>query len=74
VNLEPQVLQKILIGLKDAIESLGRTGIEPIVITSPIVRYHFKRMTEQLVPDLVVLSYSEIEPDVQIHAEKIIGI
>ncbi len=74
VNLEPQVLQKILIGLKDAIESLGRTGIEPIVITSPIVRYHFKRMTEQLVPDLVVLSYSEIEPDVQIHAEKVIGI
>jgi len=74
VNLEPQVLQKILLNLRDAIESLGRTGIEPIVITSPIVRYHFKRMTEQLVPDLVVLSYSEIEPDVQIHAEKIIGI
>ena len=74
VTLEPQVMQQILLNLKDAIESLNRTGIEPIVTTSPIVRYHFKRMTEQLVPDLVVLSYSEIEPDVRIQAQKVVGL
>lgn len=72
VSLEPKVLQTILMNLKEAIESISKMGVEPIVITSPVVRYHFKRMTEQLAPNLVVLSYSEIESDMKIQAKRIV--
>ena len=66
VNLEPTVLQSMLTKVKDAIESFTQMGLQPLVVTSPVVRFHFKYLTEQLAPDLVVLSFNEIEPHVQL--------
>lgn len=35
-------------------------------MTSPIVRMYFKRLTEDYYPDLVVVSYNEVESNVEI--------
>jgi len=35
---------------------------------SPAVRMYFKRLTEQALPDLIVVSYSEIENDVKVQS------
>ena len=40
----------------------------PIVLTSPIVRIYFKKLADQFVPNVTVLSYSEIDNSVQIQA------
>ena len=40
------------------LESLGKN---PIIITSPIVRMYFKRLTEDYFKDLIVVSYNEVE-------------
>jgi flagellar biosynthesis protein FlhA len=37
-------------------------------MTSPIVRLYFKKMTEDTFKDLIVISYSEIEPDVELQS------
>ena len=39
-----------------------------IVLTSPIVRVYFKKLIDQFIPDVVVLSFNEIDPNVQIQA------
>jgi len=67
VTLPPEKLQSLFSGLKRSIDSLNSLGIQAIVITSPVTRFHFKKMTEQLVPDLIVLSYNEIEQFVKIN-------
>jgi flagellar biosynthesis protein FlhA len=36
------------------------------------VRFHFKRLVEQFVPDLIVLSYNELEQNVAIQADGIV--
>ena len=37
-------------------------------MTSPIVRMYFKKMSEDYVKDLIVVSYNEIESDVELQS------
>ena len=46
-------------------EEAGKT---PIVITSPIVRIYFKRLTEDYFKDLIVVSYNEVESNVELQS------
>ena len=39
-----------------------------IVLTSPVVRIYYKKLTEQFIPNITVLSYSEIDSTAQIQA------
>lgn len=47
------------------LENLGKT---PIVITSPIVRMYFKRLTEDYYRDLIVVSYNEIDNNIELQS------
>lgn len=40
----------------------------PIIITSPIVRIYFKKMINDYVKDLTVVSYNEIESNVELQS------
>ena len=40
---------------KKEVEKVLSLGIQPIVLTAPVVRIYFKKLTEQMMPDLVVL-------------------
>ncbi len=68
VSLEPNVTQTIINSLYEHIQNLTSTGQQPIVIASPGVRPYFKRITEQAVPELVVLSYNELDPNVEVQS------
>ena len=47
------------------LEDLGKN---PIIITSPIVRMYFKKLTEDYFRDLIVVSYNEIESNVELQS------
>ncbi len=74
MSLPPDVSQSLLNNLAVQIQNLLSLGEQPIVVTAPIVRFYFKRLTEQMIPDLIVLSYNEIEPDVQIQSVGMVSI
>lgn len=74
MTLDPKTIQKILKNLRPVIEKQLSFGIQPVVLTSPQVRPHFKRLTEQLAPDLIVLSFSEIEQSVEIHSDGLVTV
>ncbi len=66
LTLDPQVSNKIFEVVGVEVEKLEGMGYEPIILTSPIVRVYFKRMLEQAYPRLVVLSYNEVDPKIEI--------
>jgi flagellar biosynthesis protein FlhA len=72
VSLEADTVNRVFQSLKTAIERVSGMGLQPIVLTSPVVRFHFKRLVEQFVPDLIVLSYNELEQNVAIQADGIV--
>lgn len=66
LNLPPDYVQKLINNLSNILEKLVSMSAQPIVICSPIVRIYFRRLIENIFPDVVVLSYNEILPSVQI--------
>jgi flagellar biosynthesis protein FlhA len=74
LSLDPKSIQDIFKQLRPVIEKELSFGIQPIILTSPQVRPHFKRLTEQLAPDLTVLSFAEIEQNVEIRSDGLVSL
>ena len=47
---------------------LEQLGKAPILLTSPIVRMYFKKLSEDYFADLIVISYNEIESNVELQS------
>ena len=68
LNLDPARSKAILNAVGEEIKKLENMGKTPIIMTSPIVRMYFKRLTEDYYPDLVVVSYNEVESNVELQS------
>ena len=68
LNLDPARSKAILNSVGNEIQKLENLGKSPIIITSPIVRMYFKRLTEDYYKELIVVSYNEIESDIELQS------
>ncbi len=72
--LDPGTTQRIFDNLNSEILKLTSMGKLPIILTSPIVRLYFKRLVEQAIPDLIVLSYNELDPSTEIQSVGMVSV
>lgn len=68
LNLDPERTKKIMESVGKEVQKMENLGKNAIVITSPIVRMYFKRLTEDYYKDLIVVSYNEIESNVELQS------
>ncbi len=68
MTLDPEVTKKIMGAVSAQAQKLENLGKNAIVITAPIVRIYFKRLTEDYFRDLVVVSYNEIDASVELQS------
>ncbi len=68
LSLDPRVTQSILASLNERIEEASEMGEKMVVLCSPVIRHHFKRLTEKFIPNLVVVSHNELSSDVNIRS------
>ncbi|MGC8706382.1 MAG: flagellar biosynthesis protein FlhA [Desulfurella sp.] len=66
MNLPPNIADKLIQATQNQIAKVAENGIEPIIVTSPRVRRHFKAFLEKFFPRVAVLSYSEVANNVEI--------
>lgn len=74
LNIEPNTAQRIMNNLLKEVQKLTSMGEQPIILASPVVRLYFKRMTEQVAPGLVVLSYNELDPSVEVQSVGMVSV
>jgi flagellar biosynthesis protein FlhA len=74
LTLEPGTANTIINNLSKQVQKLVQLGQQPVVLASPVVRLYFKRMTEQVIPGLIVLSYNELDPSVEIESAGTISV
>ncbi len=72
--LSPDVVRQVYAQLAEKVDELVQQGETPIVACSPMVRPYFRKLIETVLPNVVVLSYAEIPPDVEIQSIAMIGI
>ncbi len=68
LTLDPSRTRAIMDATGKEIDKLETMGSNPIVITSPIVRAYYKKLTQDYYPDLIVISYNEIESNIELQS------
>lgn len=68
LTLDPERIKKIIASLGDELKKLEDMGKNPIVITSPIVRLYFKKLASDYYKDIIVISYNEVESNVELQS------
>ena len=68
LTLDPDRTKKIMNSVKVETDKLEKLGKSAIIITSPIVRMYFKKLTEDFFKDLIVVSYNEVDTNVELQS------
>lgn len=66
--MAPDLIQSIVAATNEEIDKIKDVIPNVIILTSPVVRIYFKKLTEQFINNITVLSYSEIDASAQIQA------
>jgi len=70
--IEPMQVHSIFDKLRALIENMKNKGRTPVILTSPLVRRQFRKISEQISPELAVLSYNEIDSGVEVLSEGVV--
>jgi flagellar biosynthesis protein FlhA len=66
--LDPNVGERVLVQISSQLQNFKRMKLLPVILCSPRLRPHFKRFIERSFPDVAVLSYNEIVPQVKVQS------
>ena len=73
LGIDPEGAQSIIQNIEGELEQFSVRNFQPILLCSPLIRPHVKKLTERFIPSLVVLSHNEISTDVRIESLGIVG-
>lgn len=68
LTLDPERTKAIISSVEAEVAKLENLGKSAIIITSPIVRMYFKKLTSDYFKDLIVISYNEVESNVELQS------
>lgn len=74
LSLEPDKQQEIITAIHQEVEKLTLQEDTAIVLCSPAIRMYLKQLLDRFLPQVVVLSYNELEPDVQVQSVGVVNI
>lgn len=72
--LDPASTQTVFQKLTEQINRLVQSGHQPILLTSPTIRMYLRQIIERSMQDIPVLSYSELEPNVEIQSVGVVNL
>ncbi|MBF0705174.1 flagellar biosynthesis protein FlhA [Alkalihalobacillus hwajinpoensis] len=72
--LDPETSQTIYQEVLQQVSRLQQSGIQPILLTSPAIRMYLRQFLERYMPELTILSYSELEPNVEVQSVGVINL
>ncbi len=68
LSLEPHLVQKMIMNLHQTIDRISQHNYQPVVLCSPVLRRHLKRLLERILPQVAVLSHAELPPQTKIQS------
>lgn len=74
LSIDPEASQTIFQKISEQVNQLQQSGVQPILLTSPATRMYMRQFIERFAPDLPVLSYNELEPEVEIQSIGVVNI
>lgn len=72
--MDPQSASKMISNIAQQIETHPEIAGQPILLTSPTVRRHLFKLLSRFIPQLIVLSHSEVSPEAQVQSVASVGV
>lgn len=72
--IEPQVQEKIIKNIAKEVEKASLQNEQLVVLCSPTIRMYVKQLLERNLPQVAVLSYNELDPDVQVQSVGVVNV
>ena len=66
--LDPVIIEKLINALANKLEIFSSNNYRPVLLCSAQIRSYLKQLVDRYIPDLAILSYDEILPNVQIQS------
>jgi len=74
LSLDPSVSQKIVESVAQQVERVSLTGSSAVILCSPAIRMYLRQMIERFFPQVPVLSYNELEANVEVQSTGLVNI
>ncbi|WP_276352486.1 flagellar biosynthesis protein FlhA [Cohnella caldifontis] len=71
--MDPASSQSIYQKLTEQVNRLVQAGQQPIILTSPTIRMYLRQLLERSLQDIPVLSYSELEPNIEVQSVGVVN-
>ncbi|MDP7036170.1 MAG: flagellar biosynthesis protein FlhA [Planctomycetota bacterium] len=72
LSMSPSLMKDIMDAMGPHLENLVQSGHTAILLTSPQIRPHIKRIVDGIQPGIVVISYNEVVADVQVESVAVV--
>ncbi|SDW27273.1 flagellar biosynthesis protein FlhA [Paenibacillus sp. CF384] len=72
--LDPVSTQTIYQKLNEQVNKQIQSGNQPIVLASPTIRMYLRQIVERTMQDVPVLSYSELEPSIEVQSIGVVNL
>ncbi|ACN16770.1 FlhA [Desulforapulum autotrophicum HRM2] len=66
--LDPKIAEKIIASASTAVEKQLASDVQPVIMCSPGLRRHFRKLIEHALPSVFVISHAEIVDDINLQA------
>jgi flagellar biosynthesis protein FlhA len=63
---DPELVRRVVANMKRFVPLFTSRGLQPVLLSSPTIRIHLRRILERFVPNLVVLAHNEITRDAKL--------
>ncbi|GGG80664.1 flagellar biosynthesis protein FlhA [Paenibacillus radicis (ex Gao et al. 2016)] len=74
IALDPIATQQIYSKLNEQVTRQIQSGQQPVVLTSPTIRMYLRQIVERTMQDVPVLSYSELEPNIEVQSVGVVNL
>jgi flagellar biosynthesis protein FlhA len=72
--LAPREAEKLLRAVEGKVQEAIDRGYQPVLLCSPVIRFYLRRFLEKQFPRLPVLSYNELEADLEVQVIGRVGL
>ena len=65
---DPVLIKQLIPAMNRMVEKLSNEGVTPVLLVTPMIRHHVKRLLDRFLPQVIVLSHNEISPQLKVRA------
>ncbi|MDC3414120.1 flagellar biosynthesis protein FlhA [Aquibacillus sp. 3ASR75-11] len=74
LSLDPSTQQTIIRSVSEKLEQVSIQEETPIILCSPAIRMYVKQLLDRFMPQVVVLSYNELSPDIEVQSIGVVNV